>query len=441
MTRFPPGPPEPKGPIALARYFRDLTSDSIAFVGERFDRYGDIYYAPLRGNHLFATRHPDHFEQVLVKQARSFEKTTEGFAAKRIRQLLGDGLVNIDGDVWRRHRRLINPALSRQTLEQYASTFVGQTEAMLDDWLTGQTIDLGFALTGLTLRIVTKVLFDHDSGEIVDTVHDAMEAFKRSMGVGMIIPDALPWPSNKRFFSAIDVVDEIIQDMVEQRRALPVEELRERSDLMSALILATDEDGGLDDQELRDELMTLFFAGHETTSNALVWALYLLSQHPDVRDWVVEELPTDRELTYADFEQLPRTRAALEEAMRVFPPVCTLSRTAVEDVVIDGYDIPAGSEVLIWFYWAHHDQRWFPEPDRYDPPRFLDDPDWPRLAYMPFGGGQRTCVGKHFALLEGTLILATVLRRCTLEYEAASPPRTRMTVTLSPADPMRMRVQ
>lgn len=443
--RFPPGPPAPRNILQTVQYFREISEDTIAFVGRRFDAYGDIYYAPIRGQHLFVTRHPEHFEEVLLTKAKHFEKTSKGLAAQRLRDLLGNGLVNSEGEMWRRHRRMINPALSRTTIHTYAATMVDFTRERLGGWRAGHTIDVHKEMTELTLRIVTKVLFDSDSRAYADTVQNAMTSLRGMNGLGALMPKWAPLPSNRRFYGAIAAVDDIIFSMIEDRRRLSADELAARTDLLSCLLRATDEDGddaALTPQELRDELLTLFFAGHETTSNGLVWTFHLLSENPDVLAWVLEELAElgDERLVAEDVERLPRTRAAFEEAMRLYPPVCVFSRTASDDVTLGDYLVPEGSEVLLWFYWAHHDPRWFPEPHSYLPERFLEpDRSIPKLAFMPFGAGQRTCIGKHFAMMEAVLILATILReRQLLRNGDRVVPE--LSVTLAPKGGLRMRV-
>ncbi len=437
---FPPGPGAHRNPIETVRYFREITSDPFGLVERRFEAFGDMYYAPLRGTGLYVMRHPDHLDEVLRTKGKSFEKTQSGFAARRIKQLLGDGLVNAEGEHWRRHRRMINPALGRTRIESYAPTIVDYTTQQAQGWKLGQTVDVARGLTSLTLQIVTKVLFDNDAGPHVERVHGAMQAFRDSQGLGMVLPDWMPYGPNKRFDAALVAVNEIIDEMIDDRR----KSSERGDDLLSTLVEAVDAEGdggGLSNEELRDELLTMFFAGHETTSNALVWTLYLLSQNPEIESWVREELPpSEQKIGIESLPGLKRCQAAIEEAMRLFPPVCVISRTAKEDVRIGEFDVTAGSEVLAWFYFTHRDERWFPDPLAYNPQRFLDEPTWPKAAYMPFGAGQRTCIGKHFALMEATLILAELMRQVRLEYVDDRPPDPVLAITLAPRRPMRMRI-
>lgn len=437
--RLPPGPGPHTNPAQTIRYFREITSDTIGFVQRRFDRFGDIYYAPVRGTGLFVSKHPDHLDEVLRTKARSFEKTTTGFAARRLFQLLGNGLVNANGEHWRRHRRMINPALSRKRIQSYGPTIAEYARDEVARWQFGQRVAIDRQMAALTLRIVTRVLFDQDAGSYVDRVAEAMDAFREAQGLGSLLPSWVPHEANRRFEDALSEVNRIIDDMIASRRAAT--DLGD--DLLSMMVGATDDDGTqFDDQELRDELLTLFFAGHETTSNALVWTLYLLSQNPDAERWVREELHAyEGEIEIERLGELSRTTAAIEEALRLLPPVCVVSRTASEDVEIGGYEVPAGAEFLAWFYHTHRDARWFPEPLVYRPQRFVEEPTWPKAAYMPFGAGQRTCIGKHFALMEATLILAVLMRARRFEYVESAPPVPSIAITLAPRDPLRLRVQ
>jgi cytochrome P450 len=248
----------------------------------------------------------------------------------------------------------------------------------------------------------------------------------------------VPTPTNRRTARALEDMNQLMAELVASRRSLPPEELAARDDLLSVLVQATDEETGegMTDKQLRDELLTLFFAGHETTSNALAWTFHLLSMHRDeeakLRSLVHETLG-DRPASIDDLAALAPVQHAIEESMRLYPPVCAVTRQAIEDVELGEWLVPAGSEVVCWMYWAQRDPRWWDEPRAFRPDRFAAGaPALRPGSYQPFGGGPRTCIGKHFALMEATLVLATVLQKVHLEAVPGPPIERRMAITMSP---------
>lgn len=456
MQRFnlPPGPP-PIGnnPLKLLRYMRRFRQNPAGMVAKRFERYGDIYYAPLGKTKLYVVRHPDDIRQVLLQQASKFQKTETGNAARQLRRVLGDGLLNSNGEIWRRQRRMINPAFHRKRLKNYGGVMVNHTERMLDGWLQGNTVDISDAMMRLTLRIVAHALFDHDVTSDSDTVAQTMAAFRASIGLPALLPSWLPLPSIQRVQRALIAMDEIVYGLIEARQAMSADDAEKRNDLLTVLARAIDEEAlsatqndiraQMTRKQLRDELLTLFLAGHETTSHALTWTWYLLSQNPDVEARLHEELDTvldGRTPTVADLNSLSYTKLVLTEAMRLYPPAYVISREAKEHTKLGGYDVPTGSEVLVWIYMTHHDARWYPEPEAFRPERFAEDaePEIPQCAYLPFGAGQRTCVGKHFAMMEAQLILATVAQRYRLRLVPNHDVKKDLSVTLSPRGPVPM---
>ncbi len=440
--RTPPGPPPARNPLQLIRYVREISKDPIAFVGRRFDAYGDLYYAPLGKTKLYVTRHPDHIAEVLLGQATKFGKTEEGRAAERLRRFLGQGLLNSNGDLWRRQRSAINPGLSRRQIATYADTVIDSTEATLDGWRAGARIDVSRAMMALTLRAVTRALFDHDVRGETDEVAGAMTAFRRATGATSLLPEWLPFGPSRHAADALAAVDRIVYGLIDGRLAQDRDALAARGDLLSQLTLPMRDTPAeaMSRTLLRDELLTLFLAGHDTTSHALTWALYLVSTHPEVEASLHAEVDAlGRAPTFEDLEALPLTGQILDEAMRLYPPASVVSRWAFEDAEVGGYPIPAGSEVLIWLYWTHHDARWFPDPGAFRPERFAPGaPTLPKCAYLPFGAGARQCVGKHFALMEAKLVLASVARRFSLRVVPDHVVARDFAVTLAPRGGMPM---
>ena len=436
----PPGPKPPRTPWGLLKYVKEISADPIAFVGRRFEAYGDIYYAPLGGTDLYVTRHPDHIEQVLVSQARHFIKPETGRVTSTLRRFLGVGVLLANGEVWRRQRRMIQPSLGRKRLRTYAEAMVDETHTKIEGWPKGDRFDLAEAMVQLTLGIVLRVLFDVELSDRAGAAAGAIEGFRAAVGTSQLVPPWIPTAANRRINRALRDTDALMSEMVADRKRLSPSELAARDDLLSALVAATDEETGegMTERQLRDELLTLFFAGHETTSNALAWTFHLLSQHPDELErlqTVVDDVLGDRTATVDDMPALAPCQAAIEESMRLFPPVPAFGRLATVDVDLGDYTIPAGSEIAMWPYWAQRDARWWEAPEAFRPERFAPDAPKPKPgSYQPFGGGQRTCIGKHFALMEATLILATVLQK--VELDALEPHRVRMrqAITLSPRD-------
>lgn len=436
----PPGPPPPRTPWAFAKFVKAISADPIAFTGRRFDEYGDLYYAPSGGTDLYVTRHPDHIDKVLVTEARHFIKPETGRVASMLRRFLGVGVLLANGDVWRRQRRMIQPSLGRKRLRTYADAMVALSHRHIDEWPKGDRFDLSEAMMQLTLGVVMRVLFDVDLRDKAGAATEAIEAFRGALDSPPLLPSWVPTASNRRTHKALRLADALMAELVAERQGLPADELATRDDLLSALVAATDEETGqgMSEKQLRDELLTLFFAGHETTSNALAWTFHLLSRHPEHAErlrGVVDEVLGDRPATIDDMAALAPCQAAIEEAMRLYPPVPAFGREATADVDLGDYTIPAGSEIAMWPYWAQRDERWWDEPLAFRPERFGADAPKPTPgSYQPFGGGQRTCIGKHFALMEATLILATVLHKVDLEAIEPERVRTRQAITLSPRD-------
>ena len=440
---LPPGPPPRDGVLAHARYFAGFLLDPIGFVGQRFERYGDVYYAPSGGTGLYVIRHPDHLREVLVTRASSFHKTHSAFA--RLSLVLGDGLLTTDGETWKRQRRMVQPAFSSARLAGYAGVMVEEAARASAGWRGGEVRDVGREMMELTLRVVSRTLFGHDvSAQHIADVGRAMRLFQASLVRPDVLPAWMPSARRRRLRGALDALDAMTYGIIAERRSRPARE----PDLLQMLVDAVDEegDGGrLSEKELRDQLVTLFLAGHETTSHALTWTLYLLSQNPGAERALHDELDRvlgSRDPTYEDLARLPYTEQVIHESMRLYPPVYSVARRAHEDTTIGSYAVRAGSEVILWIYMTHRDARFFPEPDAFRPERFTAEEEArrPKLAYLPFGAGPRACIGKVFAMIEARLVLASIARRWRLELVAGRRVVPQPRITLVPKHRMRMRL-
>jgi cytochrome P450 len=438
---LPPGPPLRRRGLRSLGYYARFAIDPIGFVGERFATYGDAYFAPSEDGGLFVLRHPDHLHDVLVANASSFAKTHTAFQA--LGRVLGEGLLTSDGDTWKRQRRLVQPAFTPARLARYAAVMTDESERTVDELLREGEGDVGAAMTEATLRIVGRALFGRDVGGDTDDVAGAMRVFQTSLTQVDILPQWVPFPPRARLATALGTLDRIVFGLIEKRRA---EGGEAGDDLLSMLVAATDDEGGgakLTEREVRDQLVTLFLAGHETTANALTWTLYLLGRTPAVKRTLVAEVDrvlAGRAATYEDLPNLPYTRAVVDEGMRLYPPVFAIARQARAATTIGPYAVAAGTEVMLWPYFTHRDARFWPDPLAFEPARFLEEAkDRPRLAYLPFGAGPRACIGRSFAAIEAQILLATVMAKVDLvptsDAEIAAKPR----ITLCPSRAVRMR--
>ncbi len=443
VIQCPPSPQLPRGPFRGLRAHYALIKDLFETVGRRFDTLGDIYFVPGGEGGLYVSRHPEHIREVLVTHANAYAKTHSAFI--RLRRVLGHGLLNTDGEVWRRHRRMIQPAFHKERLRTYSSLMVAETNAMIDTWADGSTIDLDAEFTKLTLRIVSRSLFSHEVDSDVDTITSAVTVLQDSFTRLNVLPSWVPTLRRREARRALHSLNEVMYRLIDARRTTRAAGAGEATlDLLQRLIDAVDEDGSrLSDEEIRDQLVTFFLAGHETTSNALTWTFYLLVEHPDVWAALIEEIEHvtgGRPPQFDDVDALAYTDQVIKESLRIYPPVFAVARKAIADTQIGDYSVPAGSEVALWIYMAHHDPRWFRDPEKFDPLRFTDPAAMQSMknAYLPFGLGARTCIGKTFATMEATLLLATIAQRYrfspALGHRVATQPR----ITLTPKYGMHM---
>lgn len=428
----PPGPPPSRGIVDELARLRDLSADVLGTIGQRFAIYGDFYYAstPIPN---YATCDPDLMHQVLVTEARSFVKRTTNL------ELLGKGLLMSDGDFWRRQRRLIQPGFQRESIQRYGVTITEEVEAMLSRWSRRSEVEIRREMLSLTLEIVCRALFGRRFGGNGRRLGRAVAALQEGVVRPELVPRWVPTPRRliEQRFRAI--VDSEVYAIIDAPGT-------PRDALLFDLKAAADEQGQMSREQLRDEVVTLFLAGHETTALSLTWALYLVSLHPEIEAALVEEVRAvagDAPLGAEHAPKLELTERVLKETMRLYPPAYVLPRVAAERVKIGEYFIPKGAEVWLWPYFSQRDARYFARPERFEPRRFLPDGEHARnpRAYLPFGAGSRACVGRHFAMLEAVIALASMIRRFRLTPLDARPLRPHPRITLAPARPVRMRVE
>jgi len=388
---------------------------------------------------------PEAIEQVLVTNNKDFRKS---LATRRVNVVTGTGILVSDGDMWRQHRRAVQPAFHSERIRAWADTMVGESSATVDTWRDGQTLDIHKEMYELTLRIVVKTLLASDiERDEVETVGRSLaegtQFFdSRFNGLSFFIPDFLPTPANLRVRRAVKRIDEIVYKLIADRRAHPGD-----GDVISMLLAARNDAGQpLTDKEIRDEVMTVFLAGHETTALALTWALYLLAKNPAKQAALRQELASELELgstpNLTDIPRLPYTEAVVNETFRLYPPAYAVSREVIRPTVIGGRQLGKRSLALVSIYAAHRNPERFPEPDKFEPERWLDGlvRRLPKGAFVPFAEGPRKCIGASFAMQEAILALATICSRVELAPTTSKEPRLVPAVTLRPGEPVILRV-
>ncbi len=426
-------PPGPRGHFYVG-HLLDYRRDPLGFFARCAREYGDV--VKLRFFHVpyYLVSHPDLIEDVLVTHHKDFGKSLD--YRLYLKAVLGDGLLTSEGDVWLRQRRLAQPAFHSERVASYAELMVAYAERMLAHWAHGETKDVHEEMMRLTLQIVSKVLFGADIEREAVDVDRALDVVMRHSAdwSSLPIPTFIPTPGNLRWKRAIRRLNEIIYGIIRQRR----KDEGDTGDLLSMLLHARDEDGSrMTNRQLRDEVMTLVLAGHETTALALSWTFSLLSAHPAVTAKLQSEVDAvlgDRAPTVADLPGLRYTEQVVKEAMRLFPPVWGIGREARQDGTIGAFRLPRKTQVFISQYVVHRDPRWYAEPARFWPERWTGglEQRLPRFAYFPFGGGPRHCIGHAFAMTEAVLLLAVIVRRFQLRLLADHPVVPYPTITLWP---------
>jgi cytochrome P450 len=396
--------------------------EPLAFLQEMAQRYGDMVHIHTGPVHSYLINHPDLIREVLVTKGKSFRKWER---QKRVfRKIDGDGLINSEGDFWLRQRRLIQKAFHQHRFGRYAETMVEFTRRRLDRWTAGAAINLDQEMSQLALEITGETLFGVDlrdqAGWLGETAEILRDTFIREFLTIVPLPDWLPLPSKRRMRRAIQTLDTFISGIIRDRRASG----EDKGDLLSMLLLAVDDQGdgtGMTDRQARDEAVTLFNAGHDSTSAALAWTAYLIAQYPGVQEGMREEVDAvlgARAATLEDLARLTFAAMVVKESLRIYPPTPVLiNREAISEVEIGGYRLPRGSLAILSSYVTQRDPRWFPEPERFDPDRFARGrvESIPDYAYFPFGAGPHVCVGNTFAMMEITLVVTKLVQRFHVE--------------------------
>jgi cytochrome P450 len=439
--RLPPGP---RG-LNLLRHSITFGQDWSGFLTRSAPQYGDVIFFRFLNVPICLVVHPDDIEKILVKNSANFLKSRDYRALKPV---LGNGLLTSEGEFWQAQRKLIQPAFRHENIVTYARIMTDSAAAMLARWRDGETRDIHEEFMSATLDIVAKSLFGSDvTGDargVGQAVAVVMELFIGQANMAFVLPDRVPIPKSARLRRSMKHLDDVVYGLVRARRHAS----RNDSDLLDTLLEAQDEHGSrMTDEQLRDEIMTLFLAGHETTANALTWTYFLLAQNPEKEEALHAELRSvlgDRAPTAADLPRLPYTETVVKESMRLYPPAWGIGRRAIRDVELGGYRIPAKTNFFLLQWVTQRDARFFPDPEGFDPERWRNDPirsgKIPRFAYFPFGGGSRVCVGAGFAMMEATLLLATIAQRFRFTLAPNQQIEPLFSVTLRPKNPVRMQL-
>jgi cytochrome P450 len=438
-------PPGPTGTRVMG-VMREFNRDSLGFIERAQREYGDIVWMRFLYVPAMFLYHPNEIEYVLTTNARNFVKAMS-LRSNFFHRLVGNGLLTSEGEDWKRQRRLTAPAFHRERIAAYAQTMVGYTARLTTDWREGQVRDMHREMMRLTLEIVVQCLFSadvsRDVDEVGETLKQLVKPFAAQATVKWIINNRLPTPQHLNFHRLAQKIDRVVYRIIAERRASGKDE----GDLLSMLLAARDDDGSqMTDQQLRDEVMTLFLAGHETTALTLSWTWYLLGKDPEVERKFhaeLDEVLAGREPTMTDLSKLKYTEKILKESMRLYPPAYGLGREVINDCEIGGYQVPAGTQVFVFQWATQRDARFFEDPSAFKPDRWTAEfeAQLPKYAYFPFGAGPRVCVGASFAMMEMILVLATIGQKYRLSLVPDHPVEIYPAMSLRPKEGVKVTVE
>lgn len=440
-------PPGPQGGLYGVNNLINFQRDTLGFLTGVGQAYGDIAYFRMAAFHFYLINSPEYVYEALIRQGDKIEKwerQTNTWA-----EAVGASTLTLEGETWKRHRRLLNPAFHTQTIKRYLDIVIDHTERLLDYWQDGETYEMMFEMMRTTMGIIADIIFSvkdiqRDAAELNQALTTVFEVLTARTTAFQQFPLWVPTRDNRRVQHASSTIEGFIMNLIRQRRA----EGKDYGDVLSDLINARDEESGetLSDQEICNELKTLFGAGHETTALWLMWTLYLLAQSPDVEEKLNQEalsVLAERRPTLEDLKKIPYTDMVLNESMRLYPPAWSLMvRKAKADLRFGDTTVPGGSVMLIPMWVVQRSPRVFEDPLRFDPLRF--EGDWkaryPKYAYFPFGGGPHICLGANLAMFEGQVILPMLARRYRFELVPQEDLKLRALLTLRPGKGLFLKV-
>lgn len=452
-------PPGPRNIVTLLKMLSERKKNPIKLYEDIFARYGDIVYFQL-GPYKFAMLNDAAaIEQVLQTDAKNYTKST-GY--KRFALIVGNGLLVSEGDIWKRQRRLMSWAFSQKHIEKIYPLMVKETLAMICRWKENEELDLAEEMNQVTLQVISVSMFGKNQlSESKDIRHSLQDMLKylqttRHLWIQLLLSPVpfinkrktaldieknLPTKTAKTFFGAIDSVNDLVHDMIEERKSKGAQE-----NFLDAMIAATDDEdqSKMTPQQLRDEAVNMLIAGHETTANALTWTWHQLLKYPEIMEKVraeVNSVVSGKAPSFEEIQKLEYTKAVFEESMRLFPPFWRISRTNQEATTLGGFDIPAGTNIIASIYTIHRSPKYWNDPLKFDPERFLGSKERRKFSYLPFGGGPRICIGLQFATIEALCILATCIKNVEFTSLFTGDPEYFMSLTLQPKDGCRVRVR
>ncbi|MCC2682894.1 MAG: Cytochrome [Nitrosospira multiformis] len=439
--------PQVKGDFLLGNLRQMIASPLQAFYDWQQD-YGDLVSFRLAARQFYLFSHPKLVEQALIRQSDVFVKIYNPEKPTGLALILGQGLVTSQGDLWQRQRRLMQPVFQRSNVTTLLPQMATAGNNMLGRWRQmgeGAQINLSGEMMRLTLEVITQTMFSTSVLDKIEQIAPSLEILLRyaakTIANPLTLPLYVPTPANRKFKQALGIIDDVIYGIIDQRRAVP----SDQNDLLDMLLKARDDNSGekMTDRQVRDEVITIFSAGHETTANLLSWTLYLLVRHPGTLARLGEEL--DRLLqgkipNAGDLQQLVYTRAVLSESMRLRPPASFLLRKVSKDTEVDGYFLKAGRLAIFSIFNLHHHADFWPQPKQFDPERFLVSQNR-RYSFIPFGTGERICIGSHFALMESQLLLCMIIQHCDLQLIDPEEVEIEMAITLRPKGGIPVRIK
>jgi cytochrome P450 len=423
-----------------------LHRDALDFFKKAQRDYGDIVRFQVLGKRVLLLSDPSDVETVLVDDAASYGRSAEN---RNLRPIFGNGLLTSEGDLWRSQRRRIQPSFSSQRLAGYTTIMLAAIEERVRRWTTGQTIEIHAEMMGFTRDVVCRSLFSHQPTAQLDRIADAVTTIFGSLRAEILylpIWQRLPTRRSIRWRRAVNVLYETIADIISERRSMASKDQSgPPQDMLGSLLSAQDEDGStMSDIQIRDEVMTMFLAGHETSALMLTWAIHLLANDQDVQDQAAEEalrVTAGSPLTGAHYPQLKLVMGVVQEALRLYPPVWSLGRETIHDTKIGPHTVAKGDSIWLCINNIHHDSRWFHAPETFNPHRWSEAQRRPKLSYLPFGAGARMCIGQNFAFMEAALSLAALL--CNFRFYPASsePVESAAWITLRPKSGIPIRLE
>ncbi len=438
--------PGPKGHFLLGNLL-EFKKDSLGCLINWHQEFGDVVHFKLGPKNFYLLSHPDLVKRALIQQKENFVKMYDGKNPNGLSLVLGNGLVTSRGALWKRQRRLIQPVFYRKNVAPMRPQIISAASDMLERWnkLPEHTeIIIADEMMRMTLEVITQTMFSTSVLPQIDQIGPALDTAlhyaAKTIQNPLTLPLSIPTKTNHEFKQAMALLDSVVYGMIEQRRSSSKKE----GDLLDMLLAAEDTESGqkMSDQQLRDEVLTIFSAGHETTATTLTWTLYLLAKQPEIMDRLSRELTDVLKGQIPDEESLSRltfTKAVLEESMRIRPAVVAVMRRIEQDIELGGFHLSEGGIALMSIYNVHHHPEFWPQPDVFDPDRFLGN-GTPRHSFIPFGLGPRACVGNHFAMFESLLLLAYIVQHYDFSLVNETPPEIQMSVTLKPKGGIPMKI-